>query len=754
MNFKKKSLFFLISGIVVLLLVSGFIFRLYISNRLEELDLKTKITLFCKNNLDKAVKIENIYLDYKGNIVISNFDLSISSDFNDNISLVKCSRMIFVPDLGSLINGRLLIKEIIFKDSLLTIYKKFGKNYRDTINAILTFKKKPEEIEYCDLKKLKIEFQNSRVDYREVFRSKKLTIRLSGVNAAFNFSPDRLLYSVSGEIAPYKTASIKRGLLDLDGIFTKKTGISENRIKIDNFDLSYLNEFNKEYSIVGLSLNGGISMDFKLSLSGEKKLISTGVIETNSLNIVTHEPSGHNILSNKNFNFAFDMGYSEENGMFSINEFRIFDDHINIPVSGFYKRNKKEEVLNITIKSVKIDLSDISGYFSPVQNVSYNGTLDFSMDINYDYKTDKNISATVAAELSDFNAQWLRKGKTENVINNCNLKLSVGNNNLSLFFAAGIFHSDFNFTGDMKIDSWHPFRSNSTVNIKSKQVEADLLYSWTKKAVDYLYTESFRDSKRGFEMIYFLQTPEADTIKNNNFSIRYNSEKLLFGEKARLDGFSGELAMDRGHISLKDFTLSGYGGDYFLDFQGFFNRDYPYFEIKGHAKNLNIEDFTRDYGSSFRATGTGSLECEFELNAFRISHLVEQGRGTITLSLFSGSLENSSFQKRLSGFLNKNGYANLQLNTLDLRQFNVTLRQVGRNFYINNFILNSDKINLGSYGTYDYRKGLHINMFPVVYDSEKKAQAIPLKIRGPLLNPEIEIKKDKETKRISFFDVD
>jgi hypothetical protein len=753
MNFKKKSLFFLILGTVLLLLISGLFFRIYVSNRLEELDLKTQIKLFCKNNLDKAVKTENIYLDYKGNIVIQNFDLSISSDFNDNISLIKSSRLVFVPHISNLINGKLLIKEIRFKDSSLTIHKKFGKSYRDTINALLTFKVKPENIEHIDMKKLKIKFQNSSVEYREVFRTKKMTIRLSSVDAELNFFTDRLSYRVSGAIAPYKTASIKSGFLEMDGFLTGKTGTLENRIKIENFDLSYLNEFNKEYDIAGMSLNGGISLNFKLSFAGKKDFKSSGEIETNSLNIVTHTPPGHNILSNKNFNFKFDIGYSRDNGKFSINELRIYDDHINIPISGFYQANKKEEVLNFKVKPVKVDLSNISSYFSPVQNVSYNGTLDFSMDINYDYKIDKNISFSLISELTDFNAEWLNRGKSEKIIDNCNLKLTSINKNISLIFTAGIFKSDFNFAGDMNIDSWHPFRSKSKINIKSKQVEADLIYSWFKEAIDYLYSESFRDSKRGFEMIYFLQTPEAHTINNNNFSIQYNSEKLLFGKNAQLSGLSGELELSRGHLSLKDFTLKGYEGEYFLNFQGFFNRDYPFFEVKGHAKNLNIADFNRDYGSSFRASGTGSFECDFELNAFRISHLVEQGRGTMTLSLFDGSIENSSFQDRFSSFLDKNGYSNLQLSTLDIKQFNLTLRQAGKNFYIRNFILNSDKLNMATYGTYNYQKGIFINMFPNVYDTKKRMQRIPLRIRGPLLNPEIRIIKNRETKTLSFFDI-
>jgi hypothetical protein len=753
MKFKKKSILLSILGIVTLLLVAGILFRFYISTRLNELDLKTRVTDFCKNNLEKAVKTENIYLDYTGNIVIENFDLSISSDFNDNISLIKSSSLIFVPDLSSLINGKILIREIRFMDSSVTIHKKFGKSYQDTISALLTFKTKPEEIEYIDMKKLNIEFHDSRVDYREVFRRKKLTIRLSNVNAAMNFSGDMLTYSVSGDVEPYNTASIKRGGVKFDGNFSRKSGISDNRIEIDNFDLSYLNEFNREHSIARLSLNGGISMNFELSFPGKKDFKSKGEIETNSLNIVSHRYSGHNMLSNKNFNFQFDIGYTGENGRFSINEFRIFDDHIDIPVSGFYQLNDKEEVLNLTVKPVRIDLNNISGYFSPVQNVSYNGTLDFSMNMNYDYKIGKNISVNVTSELKNFNAIWLSKGRRENIINNCNLSLSSVNNSLNLSLTTGIFNSDFNVVGDMNIDSWHPFRSNSTLNIKSKEVEADLLFSWFKKAANYLYSESFRDSKKGFEMIYFLQTPEADVINNNNFSIRYSGEKLLFGKKARFTRLSGELALSRGHLSLKDFTLNGYDGDYSLNFQGFLNRDYPYFEMAGFAKNLNIADFSRDYGSSFGATGTGSFECEFELNAFRISHLVEQGRGTMSISLLNGSIKKSSFQKRFSSFLDKNGYNNLQLNNLDVRQFNLTLKQVGKSFFIRNFILNSDKFNLATYGTYNYRKGFFINMFPNAYDAEKKMLRIPLKIRGPLLNPEIQIMKGRETKAMSFFDI-
>ncbi len=753
MIFKKKSLFFLIAGFLILAVISGLIFRFTLSSRLEETDLKSKITLFCKNSLDKAVKIENIYLDYKGNIVLNYFDLSISSDFNDNISLIKSSRLVLIPDIFKLTEGKLLIKKIKFENSSITIHKKFGKSYREMINTLLTFKTKSEEIEYIDINKLTIEFENSRLDYREVFRTKKLTISLKNLNAGIHFSGHRINYRVTGDIKPYKTASIKRGFINVEGELSRKTGISRNRIKIENFDLSYLNEFNKEYHIAGFSLNGGISFDFGLSFPGKNNFSSRGEVETNSLNIVSHLNPGHNILTNKNFNLTFDIDYSDEKSKFSINELRIFDDHINIPVNGYYLVNRKEKVLNLRVKPVKVDLTNISSYFSPVENVSYNGSLDFALEMNYDFKIDKNTRLSLKSELKDFNAEWLSNGKTEQVINNCNLTLLSETNRINLSFATGIFKSDFRFTGEMNIDSWHPFRSNSTISIKSNQVESDLLSAWLKEGINYLYGEAFRDSKRGFEMIYFLQTPEADTINNNNFSISYRSDNLIFGKKARLTGLSGELALNRGHIFLKDFTLGGYEGDYSLTFNGFFNRDYPYFEVKGHVKNLNMRDFTLDYGSPLRVTGRGSFICDYELNAFRIAHLMEQGRGTLTVSLSGGSLEKSKFLDRLTGFLAMNGYNNLLLNPLEVSNFNITLNQVGSYFFIRNFILNSDKARFTSFGTYNYQKGLQLNIFPVFSDTEKKTQTIPLRVRGPLLNPELQIIKNREIKSLSFFNV-
>src|SRR5208283_2238977 len=88
--------------------------------RYPEREIREVITDFFKNNLNKAVKFDAIYIEYNGDIRISNFNMSISSDFNDNVSLIKCKKAVIDLEFFSLLAGRIMINGLEFYNSEIT----------------------------------------------------------------------------------------------------------------------------------------------------------------------------------------------------------------------------------------------------------------------------------------------------------------------------------------------------------------------------------------------------------------------------------------------------------------------------------------------------------------------------------------------------------------------------------------------------------------------------------------------------------
>jgi len=116
----KKIIAAAIAALTLLL-----IYRVALNLLLPEKYLKNAISGFFKENLDKAVKFESMRFDFFGNIEVRDFNLSVSSDFNDNISLVKSRKFLIRLDLWKLLKNETLVKSITFNDAEITIFKKY-----------------------------------------------------------------------------------------------------------------------------------------------------------------------------------------------------------------------------------------------------------------------------------------------------------------------------------------------------------------------------------------------------------------------------------------------------------------------------------------------------------------------------------------------------------------------------------------------------------------------------------------------------
>lgn len=156
----------------------------------------------------------------------------------------------------------------------------------------------------------------------------------------------------------------------------------------------------------------------------------------------------------------------------------------------------------------------------------------------------------------------------------------------------------------------------------------------------------------------------------------------------------------------------------------------------------------------FTLTGTGSFEYEFELNAYRISQLLEHTEAFFSLSLSSGMLKNSKFQKRLNEYFTGNELMNFDFNEVVFQNFTISVTQRGENFFIGNFLLNGEKAGFNAYGRYNYLDGADITLQAIVRDKEDKSVTIPFRITGPLLRPELLLKTKKDAKPLILFQVD
>ncbi len=132
MRFKNQLIKLIRNPIARALLIAASIYifacaglKLYLVYRFPEKEIKNFATRFIKENFNKAVRFDDISMSLYGDIIITNFHISISSDFNDNISLIKTGRARVSLDLFALFKGDMIIKGMYLDAPEINLVKKF-----------------------------------------------------------------------------------------------------------------------------------------------------------------------------------------------------------------------------------------------------------------------------------------------------------------------------------------------------------------------------------------------------------------------------------------------------------------------------------------------------------------------------------------------------------------------------------------------------------------------------------------------------
>ncbi|MCP4129823.1 MAG: hypothetical protein GY754_02285 [bacterium] len=759
----KKKLYLLVAGISAAVCLILFISsKIYFSVWYEEKKMQKFITGFFKENLDKAVKFEDSYINSFGDIVLSNFNLSMTSDFNDNISLVKSREAVLRLDFIELFKGKPVLKGIDFIESDVSVLKRYGKSYLDSFEQVIALKRKGSEIENIDLDNFVISFKKSSLYYNEIFKEKKLIVECNNISSKIRIKSEEIHYSVEGDIKPYKSKKIKESHFNLTGtVNLEEKGANNSRywVNLENFDLSYLNDYIKEYELGTFSLLGGLSSAMEIQSNREGDMLVSGGIETNNLSMLSRIPVQYNLISNGNVNIEIDGSINVSGSRYSLKKLKIFDDIFQLVCSGEYNKNDKEEKLAFRFKTNTIQLADLSTYITPVQDMSYGGTLALNGDIDFDLKKGLAPKMALNAVLDNFYLNGYEKGVKKEVLRGGSVKLTAKGNTIDMEIQARPPESDFSIRSKTKIAQWVPLKSQTTVDIDSKKIKAGILFYIARGAVQNLFDSALADRRAGYEELFFLKRPEAQYLINNDLNLSITAKKVCFENKAALTDLKARLEMQEGDFSLREFSLHGYNATYMVQLLGYFNRDYPYFLFSGSINGFDIGSFLQDYNPGLspdkKLEGTGAMEFDYKLNAYRLGHIFQNSQGNLSMyaGFTQGELNNSMLQRRVGKFLRENGHTAVDMTKVNVSNFSISFAQMGEHFYIRNFGIRSDRINYNSYGKYFFDKGLDMRIFTSFTDDGGRIVSLPLQVKGGLLSPELAIAKKRDSKKILLFNI-
>jgi len=743
-NIIKKPITIAAAIVLCVIIVTTAGIKIYFISSFPERKLKHFITEFVMDNFRKAIKFDDVTVSLGGNIILTNFHVSTSSDFNDNISLVKSRRVVVRLDfIKAFFSGEICIKGIYFRNPEITLYKKYGRSYLETFNDLFSLTRSFQKIQHVDGGNFQIRADNAVLLYREVFRDSILEAGCRNIDAAVIIRGGTLNYSLKGVVHKYKSHVLDDGELFLEGtMLFKQPNIlvsSDNTIRLVDIDLSYFNLPLGEYYKVPLAMQGGVTAEVSLKTLGSNASVESK-IEVNNLNLRYLKTVGsYNVTANENFNADIVCDILGGGEKLVLRRCVLYDENARITAKGVYRATNLEEYFDLQFATGKVNLENLSGSITPFKDASYKGTMNARGRIWFDVKNGIARDVSCDFNIKDFGIQTSRKDAGQDYIEHLDLMISAKRNtvNAKLFMKKDA--TDVALTAKSRVHQWFPLISESTVRAHSKTVDLHNIYYPLRYCVEYFYRGAFNDKQIGYMHVVFRDEPVGKLMNSNNITCEYRADKLLAGGKAEFPGFSFKAGLNDGRMFLNNMSLSGYEGEYSFGIDARFDSYIPNIQLGGGVKNLNLGALCRDLGVKGTCEGRFTAEVDYSINAFRLAHMLQNTLLNVNVEVTSGLVKGTVLQKRLGEFLKKLGVKNPDVDTVVFPKAEFVFKQRADNFTIHRLAVYGDAVQLNGDGEYDFSTGLDIPFWMNVKakkdDGTSVAEKAPCEIGGTFLKP-------------------
>ena len=744
---RKNSIILSVIIVVAIVIITSFSLYGFFNFSITKNDLNSAVSNFCKNSLGRAVIFDNVYITFSGDIIIENFNLSASSDFNDNLSLIKAKTTIFHLDFFELLSKTIKIKGVDFLDSEIYLQKSYGKTYTESFQNILDLPNALLEPNKEAYENFEVNLNNGVIFYSEFFKEEKLEILLTNIKASFDKNGNTIKYYLNGRASPNESSDIGTFKLVLDGtVYLEEKSRSSNKIKFSNLDLSSLNPYIVNHEIANIVLSGGLSSKLKIDVD-DQSLNYSGEIEMDDVSILlVQQDDEFPIISKGNFEVEADVLVKGKE-LLDIKTFELNSKSMDIIAQLKRIDTDKEKTLSFTFDTGNVNLSTLSKYLSIQKDTHFKGNTSWNGDIFIDYLNDSNTKMIMNGSLNDFSFYGLTPYNISKTSIDFSMKDRAAKLSSSLILNQD---SDLKIELASSINSFVPPKSDSTLTITSKKFASSILSDLVSTGVISIFDLAYEDMKKGYgEEQSFLRKPISAIINNNNIDLDWNINQLHFTNQAALSNYKMDASLNKGFMRINNFNLTGYDAQYRLEFSGDFARDYPYFRLKFGVNNFDLEKFSADMNTSYKIGGTFNIDGEYSLGAYRMFHFLQNTLGNISLNISDGEINGLKLQKDVHSWLNKNGYNDINLNVLNVSSFNITFTQTADRFSVHRFSLNSDIIDLQGYGGYDYKKGLSLPLSMNLHDTTGMQKQARLSLIGPMMHPSLSFnRKDSENLKL------
>jgi len=748
MNHNKKIIISLgIIFSVVLLSISILKISINILYPVNELSNSLKDSF--KDIFGKAIKFDSLYFKYNGDIVLQNFYLSNTNDFNDNINLIKCQEITIDTYLFDLIRKKVTFAGVYMVEPEVTINKNYGKSYYDTFIDDLIGGIDKDRIKQFITDGFRFELTDSTLSFRETFRNSKSGIDFYDLDLKIKYKNDSVTFRSYGTIQDkirkswFKSNYRVNGKIFLDRIYT------EADIELENFDLTHLNNLLNDQFALRTLVTGSFSG--KLNYISNNDIINCkGDTETSSLSLFYYEKdTPYPVLKNENIDTEFSFNFSKKLDRLTIEKLEIDDGTIELSTSLDYV---KDDFISVQLNSNKIDLDELSESIYLFKNCRYNGEVLFNGICKYNFKDNKPENLNFNFMLNKFNIIPINNTNSDDLANikDGNVSLSADKDKITIKTDFKTGNSDFSVSYNNLISSWNPFKSSNHIEIFSKKLELDFLKKSLVNTIKKVYSLAYVDMFQNFdEQRNFLKEPEGIFINDNDVSLKLYAEKLIVAGKSYLNNLNIDISLEKGIVKTNNFNLQGYNGIYSFDLYSSLRQDYPFFKFNTEAKDVDLNQISNDSELNYSFGGKLSLDMNFETSAYRIGQVVENGKAGLNIEIKDGYINNTPIQNKLNDFLNRNNYKDVFNKRIDFSKFSISFSQSANSFYIKNFNLDSANLSFNAYGSFTEEEGLRVPL-NLNINNGNYTDRVPLEIDGVLETPCVKVKSKNKTESVCF----
>jgi hypothetical protein len=747
MNHNKKIIIAL--GIIFsIILLSLSILKISVNILYPGNELSNILKESFKDIFGKAVKFDSFYFQFNGNIKLINFYLSNTNDFNDNINLIKCDEVTIDTSLFDLIRKKITFSGVYMIEPEVTIVKNYGKSYYEIFVEDLIGGINREKMKQFITDGFRFELIDSKVSLRETFKNSKTSIEIYDADFKIKYKKDLIRFRSFGYIQDRIRKSWFKSSYRFIGETDLEKNLTETSIELKNFDVNHLNNFINENTLNRLFISGTLSG--KVKLTGENDIIKCkGGMDISALNLFYYEDENpYPLFKNESIDTEFIFTLSKKFDKITFEKLDIDDGILKLTTAFDYI---KDDYFSLQLKSKKINLGDLSNSVFIFRNCSYEGDMLFSVKCRYNLKEEKPDDIGIDLQINNFSIFPIKKEVHDYTnIKNCNIFLSADKDRIDLKTNFKTGNSDIDMFYKSQISSWKPVKSSTSLEIKSRQLEFDLLKKIFTAAVKKVYSLAYVDMFQNFdEHRNFLKEPEGIFINDNDISLKLSADSLMLTSKAHLNNMKLDLSLIKGIIKTNSFTLDGYDGKYTFNFYSTMHQDYPYFKFDAGVTDLNLNRISDDSPLGYSFGGIMNLGMNLEISDYRIGQVIENGKAGINIAIKNGYFTGTSVQKKINDFLVNKGYKNIPGERVDFSSFSLSLLQSGNNFYVKNFMMTGPNVNFSSYGKYTDEEGLKVP-FNVNIISDKVIEKAPLYIEGKLEAPCIKIQSKTKSEPVCF----